>query len=308
LADTVGYSKGASVIKREPETQIDKSIDGVRQKILANREDGDKATLSLAMQRAKEKEAQAKYDRDKKGLLDDYQKKLTMADEKERGILQQRLDNSLAEIEARHQADLKEIETAQGYQNKRAASIQAQINSRFNKSLNARSQPKPGQKETGLYELTDEQGGTASKLNQGGLDRMAAEIIKDPTLAKEYDVIVNRYGDGLEKENAKRVFVQKYWNKSPGLKQLGESLNRSASIQSQPVNTVNLIDLDTKLGAPALDIIDNEYTKIEQSTIGINNIPDYTERYRRLYNLLIATKKLTPDEAKAYAQEIVYNN
>jgi hypothetical protein len=308
LSDTVGYSKGASISKREPSANLDRSIESVRQNILSNKEAGDKATLSIVLQRAKEKEAQQKYDKERKRLLDEYNQKLSIANEYEKGILQQKLDNSLAEIEARHAADMKEIELAQGYQNKRAANTQAQINERFNKSLNTRNQPKPGQKESGLYELTDEQGGTAAKVNQGGIDRMASEIIKDPVLAKEYDVIVNRYGDGLEKENAKRVFVQKYWNKSPGLKQLGLSLNRSKSIQPETVHTVNLVELESKLGS-ALDVIDNEYTKIEQSTIDSKtNIPDYGERYRRLYNLLIASKKLNPDEAKAYAQEIVYNN
>jgi hypothetical protein len=307
LIDTVGYSKGGSVQRREPNTQIDRSLENVRQSVLANRERAGQPNLNLALQKAKETEALNRYNIQRKNTLDDYKEKLASADEYKRGILQQQLDDSLAEIEARKQSDLEKIGITQKGQYKRAMDTQSQINKRFDKNLQYKEQNKPrsSAKETGLYELTSEDGSPIAKLNEGGLDRMASEIIKSPNLAQEYDVIVNRYGDGLDKQNAKKAFVQKYWRSSPQLQQLGMSLNRSSSLQTTPVNTVDLSSLETKLGTD-LDIIDNEYTNIESQTL-VNGQIDYTARFNKLYNLLMASKKLSPQEAEDYANEIVYN-
>lgn len=307
LIDTVGYSKGGSVQRREPNTQIDRSLENVRQSVLANRERAGQSNLNLALQKAKETEALNRYNIQRKNTLDDYKEKLASADEYKRGILQQQLDDSLKEIEARKQADLEKIGITQKGQYKRAMDTQSQINKRFEKNLQYKEQNKPrsSARETGLYELTSEEGSPVAKLNEGGLDRMASEIIKSPNLAQEYDVIVNRYGDGLEKQNAKKAFVQKYWRSSPQLQQLGMSLNRSGSLQTTPVSTVNLSDLETKLGTD-LDIIDNEYTNIESQTL-VNGQIDYIARFNKLYNLLMASKKLSPQEAEDYANEIVYN-
>lgn len=251
LADTVGYNKGATVHARQP-IDFETPSARLRENMRGSKERQRLLNINVEMQKAKQRQAEI----EKEKANEEWERRNKTQFEQQKELLGTRHENTLGLIDQRQENALDLLDQRYKKQKELAGFTQGQVNARQAKLFDFREQQKAltSAKTGSNYELSDDDGNIVSSVNKGGIDKMVTAILasNDPEVKESYDVIVNKYGDGLSQEAQRRLFIQKWWNATPELDKLARSLDKRSisqpkdnSIQGQLNTIYNDQNMDT---------------------------------------------------------------